>query len=59
MRALLERHLAFVRALSPPEDVRALDIDGLTDPSVTFFSVREGGQLLGVAALKRLDANHV
>lgn len=59
VRALLERHLAFVRALRPPEDVHALDIDGLSDPSATFFSVRDGGQLLGVAALKRLDADHV
>jgi putative acetyltransferase len=58
VRALLERHLAFTSAGMPPEDVHALDVDGLADPSVTFFSHREGGELLGVAALKELDAGH-
>ncbi len=29
------------------------------DPAVTFFSARRGGVLLGVGALKRLDAAHV
>lgn len=58
VRALLERHLAFARSLSPPEDVHALDVDGLVDPSITFFSFRVRGELLGVAALKRVDADH-
>ena len=58
VRALLERHLAFAHSLSPPEDVHALDVDGLVDPSITFFSFRVGGRLLGVGALKRLDADH-
>ena len=31
--ALLERHLAFANAHSPPEDVHALDVDGLLDPA--------------------------
>jgi putative acetyltransferase len=55
---LLERHLAYANASSPPEDVHALDVDALLDPSVTFFSFRVDGALLGVAALKRLDARH-
>jgi putative acetyltransferase len=58
VRALLQRHLAFAHATTPREDVHALDIDGLTDPAVTFFSLRAGGAVLGVAALKRLDAEH-
>ncbi len=58
VRALLERHLAFAHSQSPPEDVHALDVDGLVDPAVTFFSFRVRGELLGVAALKRLDADH-
>jgi putative acetyltransferase len=32
-----------------------LDVDGLLDPAVTFFSARLAGELLGVAALKELD----
>jgi putative acetyltransferase len=56
--ALLERHLAFAHRHTPPEHVHALDIDGLLDPSITFFSARRGGALLAVGALKQLDQNH-
>jgi putative acetyltransferase len=58
VRELLERHLAFANEHSPPEDVHALDIDGLLDPAVSFFSFRLNAQLLGVGALKRLDRHH-
>jgi putative acetyltransferase len=58
VRALLERHLAFARAVTPPEDVHALEPDGLLDPSVTFFSLRDDGRLLGVGAIKQLDPDH-
>jgi len=58
VRGLLERHLAHMNALSPPEDVHALDVDGLLDPSVTLVSARAGGQVLGVAALKQLEPGH-
>ena len=47
VRELLERHLAFGNSHSPPEDVHALDVDGLLDPAVTFFSFRLNGRLLG------------
>jgi putative acetyltransferase len=58
VRGLLERHLAFANLHSPPEDVHALDVDGLLEPDVTFFSFRVDGVLLGVGALKQLDAHH-
>ncbi len=56
--ALLERHLAFCHQHTPPEDVYALDVSALLDPSVSFFSCREDGALLGVGALKQLDERH-
>lgn len=57
--ALLEEHLAFSRKHSPPEDVYALDLAGLLDPAVRFFSHRgTDGVLRGIGALKRLDAQH-
>lgn len=56
--ALLERHLAFARAVTPPEDVHALDIHGLRDERVTFYSLRESGTLLGIGAVKRIDPSH-
>ena len=58
VRALLERHLAFAREVTPPAGVHALDVEHLLDPTVTFFSARRDGELLGVGALKRLDESH-
>lgn len=58
VRRLLATHLAFARGLTPPEDAHALDVDGLLDPAVTFFSLRRDGALLAVGALKRLDPGH-
>jgi len=58
VQLLLERHLAFADALSPPEHVHALGVEGLGDPQVTFFSARRDGLLLGVGALKQLDTTH-
>jgi putative acetyltransferase len=58
VRALLAVHLAFARSQTPPEDAHAMDVDGLLDPAVTFFSYRVGGALLAVGALKELDPLH-
>ncbi|WP_051400146.1 GNAT family N-acetyltransferase [Haloechinothrix halophila] len=58
VRALLTQHLEFANEHSPPEDVHALDIEGLLDLVITFFSCRSGGQLLAVGALKQLDDRH-
>jgi putative acetyltransferase len=56
---LLERHLEFARGVTPPEDVHALDLDGLLDPKVAFFGLREGETLLGIGAIKELDDDHM
>jgi putative acetyltransferase len=56
VRALLERHLAFCLSETPPEHSFALDVNRLLDPMVTFVSYRDGGTVLGVAAIKELDA---
>jgi putative acetyltransferase len=55
-RALIARHLAGMRASSPPESVHALDIDGLREPDLTFWSVWVGAEIAGCGALKRIDA---
>ena len=57
-RALLERHLAFCRGTTAPEDVHALDLDGLRAENVTFFSLTEDGDVLAVGALKDLGDGH-
>jgi len=55
-RALIGLHLAGMHDSSPPESVHALDIDGLRDPSITFWSAWIGGELAGIGALKAIDA---
>ncbi|MDZ4294607.1 MAG: GNAT family N-acetyltransferase [Hydrogenophaga sp.] len=61
--ALLEEHLAGMRAESPPECVFALDLDGLRRPDITFLtawrrapsdSPRGDGELLAMGAIKEL-----
>ncbi|MDQ1555747.1 MAG: putative acetyltransferase [Actinomycetota bacterium] len=58
VRELLTQHLQFAHEHSPPEDVHALDSDGLRHDDVTFFSARVDGIVLGVGALRQLDATH-
>lgn len=58
IRALLEEHLANMRRISPPESVHALDLEALRRPGITFWTVWDGGRLLGCGALKQLDARH-
>ena len=63
--AFLEAHLADMRRVSPPESVHALDLDGLRQPAIRFWSgwlpdasAPDGLRLAGTAALKRLDDGH-
>jgi putative acetyltransferase len=58
VRALLEQHLRFAKSVTPPEDVYALELDGLLDPAITFFSLRFDGDVLGVGAIKLLGPDH-
>ena len=58
IRALLEEHLRNMHELSPPESVHALDLSGLREPGITFWTVWSEGQLLGCGALKELDPTH-
>lgn len=60
---LLEEHLADMNATSPPESKHALDLDGLKQPDVTFWTLwatdeGQGERLAGCCALKRLTAEH-
>jgi putative acetyltransferase len=58
VQALLARHLEFALAQTPAEYSFALDVDGLLDPAITFYSLRADGSLLGIGAIKRLSAQH-
>ena len=59
IREVLGRHLAFARASTPHEHIHALGLDGLLDPSITFFAARAAGKVVGVGALKELDREHI
>ncbi len=54
--ALLEEHLAGMRAASPARSVHALDLDRLRQPEITFYTLWEGEQLLGCGAIREIDA---
>ena len=58
MRALIARHLSFAHEHTPIEDVYALDLEGLLDPAISFFSARLDGTIVGMGAIKQLDAHH-
>jgi putative acetyltransferase len=55
---LLTEHLDDMAAVSPPESRHALDLDGLRQRGVTFWSAWEGPELVGCGALKELDRSH-
>jgi len=56
--ALVEYHLRSMHEISPPDSVFALDLSGLKHPSVTFWTVWDGTDLLGMGGLKQLDTEH-
>ena len=58
VRALLSQHFAEMRAGSPPNACHVLPGDGLKDPRIRFFTLREDGALLGCGALKQLSNDH-
>ena len=56
--ALLSDHLASMHQHSPEGSVHALDLGGLRDPAVTFWSAWVGPDLAGCGALKELGPSH-
>jgi len=49
---LLAEHIDDMQAISPPESKHALDIEGLMQPDIQFWSAFNDKQLLGCVALK-------
>jgi len=56
--ALLREHLQGMADHSPPESIHALDVGGLKAPGITFWTMRDGSEVLGCIALKQLDERH-
>lgn len=55
---LLGVHLSDMYAHCPPGSVHALDLDDLRRPEITFWTMRDRGELLGCGALKELSPEH-
>ena len=55
---LLKKHFIELRSVSPAGSTHVLDIDGLKDPSIKFWSLWEDNKLIGCGALKFLEKNH-
>jgi putative acetyltransferase len=55
VHALLQEHLDNMYELSPPEQVFALDLGKLRAPDISFWTVWEGGTLIGGGALRELS----
>lgn len=51
---LVRVHLEGMHAHSPPGNVFALDLSGLTSPDLSFYTAWDGETLLGMGALKAL-----
>ena len=55
---LLTKHFIELRSVSPDDSCHVLDIKGLRNPSIKFWSFWDNNQLIGCAALKFLDNEH-
>jgi putative acetyltransferase len=55
---VLQAHWLFCTSSTPIEHVYALDASKLFSPDITVFGARIDGELVGVGALRRLDAHH-
>ena len=55
---LLTKHFIELRSVSPEDSCHVLDIAGLKDPSIKFWSLWENDALMGSGALKFLDEKH-
>ena len=55
---LLTKHFIELRSVSPDDSCHVLDIKGLKDSSIKFWSFWDNNQLIGCAALKFLNDEH-
>jgi putative acetyltransferase len=55
---LLQTHWEFCTTTTPIEHVYALDASKLFTPDITVFGARVFGELVGVGAIRKLDAVH-
>ena len=55
---LLKKHFIELRSVSPIDSCHVLNVDGLKNSSIKFWSLWENDQLIGCGALKFLEDKH-
>ena len=55
---MLVKHFIELRSVSPEGSAHVLDIKGLKDPTIKFWSLWEDDELMGSGALKFIDKEH-
>ena len=55
---LLKKHFVELKAVSPAGSTHVLDIAGLKDQSIKFWSLWKNNEIIGCGALKFLEKNH-
>jgi len=55
---LLNKHFIELRSVSPAGSTHVLDIAGLKDNTIKFWSLWENNEIIGCGALKFLDKEH-
>ena len=55
---LLVKHFIELKSVSPEGSTHVLDIAGLKDPTIKFWSLWEEDQLMGCGAIKFLNKDH-
>lgn len=58
VQALIAEHIAGMAPHSPPESIHALAAEHLRGDGIAFWSMREGEELVGMGALKRIGTDH-
>ena len=56
--ALIDTHAELMLSLSPPGSCHFLPMEGLRDPAVTVWEMRDGDELVGCGGLKELSNTH-
>lgn len=58
VQALIAHHLAEARGSTPVDNAHAMGAAALDRPDISFWAMWEGEELLGIGALRRLEADH-
>ncbi|HVB51975.1 MAG TPA: GNAT family N-acetyltransferase [Acidimicrobiales bacterium] len=58
VKTLIENHLAFARSETPLCHVFALLAEEIIDDDILFYSCRDGDELLGIGALRKIGDGH-